>query len=152
MTTKHLDISTLESRLWEAACKIQGPVDAPKYKDYIIPLIFLKRLSNVFADEVQRLGEEYGDPEFANAFAMTGDSKFAAAVGQAWRFIEKRRVDRVHGDWFKETDPTGNIISSHPKAGFWDCPYHHARACFELIERSSRQDALQQYPAPVTIS
>ena len=43
-----LDISTLESWLWEAACLIRGPIDAPKYKDYILPLIFLKRLSDVF--------------------------------------------------------------------------------------------------------
>jgi type I restriction enzyme M protein len=38
---KRLDISALESWLWEAACVIRGPVDAPKFKDYILPLIFL---------------------------------------------------------------------------------------------------------------
>lgn len=64
-TKSHLDISTLENWLWDAACKIRGPVDAPKYKDYILPLIFLKRLSNVFMDEVQSLGQEYGDIETA---------------------------------------------------------------------------------------
>jgi len=32
-----LDISTLENWLWEAACSIRGPIEAPKYKDYIIP-------------------------------------------------------------------------------------------------------------------
>ena len=51
-----LDIKTLESWLWEAACKIRGEIDAPKYKDYILPLIFLKRLSDVFDDEVNKLG------------------------------------------------------------------------------------------------
>ena len=55
-----LDITTLETWLWEAACKIRGPVDAPKFKDYILPLVFLKRLSNVFDDEVARLGDEFG--------------------------------------------------------------------------------------------
>jgi hypothetical protein len=33
-----LDITTLESWLWEAACIIRGPVDAPKFKGYILPL------------------------------------------------------------------------------------------------------------------
>lgn len=56
-----LDNSTLGNWLWEAACKIRGPVDAPKYKDYILPLIFLKRLSNVYSDEVKALGKEYDD-------------------------------------------------------------------------------------------
>jgi len=51
-----LDINTLESWLWEAACVIRGPIDAPKFKDYILPLIFLKRLSDVFEDDLQQLG------------------------------------------------------------------------------------------------
>ena len=51
MTSTELDIKTLENWLWDAACKIRGEVDAPKYKDYILPLIFLKRLSDVFDDE-----------------------------------------------------------------------------------------------------
>lgn len=67
-----LDISTLENWLWEAACTIRGPVDAPKYKDYILPLIFLKRLSNVFADEIEILAEEFGDQKTA-AELVEGD-------------------------------------------------------------------------------
>ena len=62
-TSKTLDISTLESWLWEAACQIRGPVDAAKYKDYILPLVFLKRLSDVFEDEIQHLAQDFGGPE-----------------------------------------------------------------------------------------
>lgn len=47
-----LDVPTLEGWLWDAACQIRGPLDAPKYKDYILPLVFLKRLSDVFEDEI----------------------------------------------------------------------------------------------------
>ena len=39
-----MDIKTLEFWLWEAACRIRGGVDAPKYKDYILPLIFLNSI------------------------------------------------------------------------------------------------------------
>ena len=59
MTNNELDITTLESWLWEAACKIRGEIDAPKYKDYILPLVFLKRLSDVFDDELNRLSKDY---------------------------------------------------------------------------------------------
>jgi len=51
-----MDIKVLESWLWEAACKIRGEVDAPKYKNYILPLIFLKSNSDVFEDELIKLG------------------------------------------------------------------------------------------------
>lgn len=61
MGDKKLDTKTLENWLWEAACKIRGDVDAPKYKDYILPLIFLKRLSDVFEDEIAKLSKDYGD-------------------------------------------------------------------------------------------
>jgi hypothetical protein len=47
--------------LWEAACVIQGPLDAPKFQDYILPLLLLKRLSDVFDDEIRHLAQECGD-------------------------------------------------------------------------------------------
>jgi type I restriction enzyme M protein len=50
-----MDITTLENWLWEAACSIRGPLDASKYKDYILPLLFYKRLCNVLDDELARL-------------------------------------------------------------------------------------------------
>lgn len=60
-----LDLPALESWLWEAACQIRGPLDAPKFKDYILPLIFLKRLSDVFEDEIGHLAHEFGDRDTA---------------------------------------------------------------------------------------
>ena len=61
---EHLDISTLETWLWDAACVIRGATDAPKFKDFILPLIFYKRLSDVFDDEFSKQIEEFGDEEF----------------------------------------------------------------------------------------
>lgn len=63
MSTENLDIKTLESWLWEAACKIRGEIDAPKYKDYILPIIFIKRLSDVFEDEILKFKNEFGDED-----------------------------------------------------------------------------------------
>jgi len=51
----------MEQMLWDAACSIRGEKDAAKFKDYLLPLLFLKRLSDVFDDEIARLAEEYGD-------------------------------------------------------------------------------------------
>lgn len=58
-----LDTKTMEGMLWKAACSIRGEKDAPKFKDYILPLIFIKRLSDVYEDEVARLIEEYGEKD-----------------------------------------------------------------------------------------
>lgn len=60
-----LSTKSMEQMLWDAACKIRGEKDAPKFKDYILPLVFIKRLSDVFEDEVARLTETYGAKETA---------------------------------------------------------------------------------------
>lgn len=51
---------SLESWIWDAACSIRGAKDAPKYKDFILPLIFTKRLCDVFDDEIDRIAAEVG--------------------------------------------------------------------------------------------
>lgn len=60
-SVQSLDSRALENWLWEASCRIRGAVDAPKFKDYILPLIFVKRLSDVFDDEFARLKDQIGD-------------------------------------------------------------------------------------------
>jgi type I restriction enzyme M protein len=51
---------SLESWIWDAACSIRGAKDAPKYKEFILPLIFAKRLCDVFDDELNRISREVG--------------------------------------------------------------------------------------------
>ena len=51
---------SLESWIWDAACSIRGAKDASKFKDYILPLIFTKRLCDVFDDELNRIAKEVG--------------------------------------------------------------------------------------------
>ncbi|OGV45962.1 MAG: hypothetical protein A2X46_07240 [Lentisphaerae bacterium GWF2_57_35] len=51
---------SLESWIWDAACSIHGAKDAPKYKEFILPLIFTKRLCDVFDDEINRMAKEVG--------------------------------------------------------------------------------------------
>jgi type I restriction enzyme M protein len=58
-SNQSLEVGTLENWLWEAACKIRGEIDAPKYKDYMLPIIFIKRLSDVFEDEFSHLASFY---------------------------------------------------------------------------------------------
>jgi type I restriction enzyme M protein len=64
---------SLESWIWDAACSIRGAKDAPKFKDYILPLIFTKRLCDVFDDELNRIAKEVGGR--ANAFRLVKRDK-----------------------------------------------------------------------------
>lgn len=114
MKEQKLDISTLESWLWEAACKIRGPVDAPKYKDYILPLIFLKRLSNVFEDEIADLGEEYGNLKTAQDLAEADHSLVRLYIPpkSRWSYIAQLSIGKL-GESL--TDAVRGVSRENPK-------------------------------------
>ena len=76
-----LNISTLEAWLWDAACVIRGATDAPKFKDFILPLIFYKRLSDVFDDEFAKQVEEFGDEDVAREI-IDADHQDALKTGR----------------------------------------------------------------------
>jgi type I restriction enzyme M protein len=89
-----LDIGALENWLWDAACKIRGDVDAPKYKEYILPLIFLKRLSDVYDDEVAKLKKDYGGRDAVEAILKADHSlvRFYMPPEARWDEIAKKSV------------------------------------------------------------
>lgn len=84
----------MEQMLWDAACSIRGEKDAAKFKDYLLPLLFLKRLSDVFDDEIVRLAEEYGDRETALEIAEGDHSllRFYLPPEARWGVISGRET------------------------------------------------------------
>jgi len=60
-----ITLNQLESHLWEAANILRGPVDAADFKTYIFPMLFLKRISDVWDEEYQEIVEETGDAGLA---------------------------------------------------------------------------------------
>lgn len=67
MNNSELTLSQLEQYLSKAAWILKGPVDASDYKAYIFPLLFFKRISDVYDEEYQNALEESGnDKEYAS--------------------------------------------------------------------------------------
>lgn len=50
----------LEDLLWGAAEFLRGQIDASDYKQYVFPLLFFKRLSDVYDDELEDAKKEMG--------------------------------------------------------------------------------------------
>jgi type I restriction enzyme M protein len=84
---------TMEQMLWDAACSIRGEKDAAEFKDYLLPLFFLKRLSDVFDDEIDRLAEEYGDRDTALEIAEEDHDllRFYLPPEARWAVISQRQ-------------------------------------------------------------
>ena len=110
---EHLDISTLETWLLNAANTIRGASDAPKFKDFILPLIFYKRLSDVFDDEFAKHVKEFGDEEstreiinldLENAL-KTGENpivRFYVPQEYSWEALRNRPADGHLGEFVTE--------------------------------------------------
>ena len=85
MTASQITLSQLESHLWEAANILRGPVDAADFKTYIFPLLFFKRISDVYDEEFQAaLDESGGDQDYA---AFAENHRFLIPEGCHWRDV-----------------------------------------------------------------
>lgn len=72
---------------------------------------------------------------FYNAFQLTGQAHFAQAAYRCWAYIQTNMIDRTYGDWYKRLHRDGTPDPTSYKAGPWECPYHHSRACLEMGRR-----------------
>lgn len=72
----------LEAYLWGAATLLRGTIDAGEYKSFIFPLLFLKRLSDVYDEELAAaLDESGGDRTYAE---MPEQHRFQIPSGAHW--------------------------------------------------------------------
>lgn len=81
---------------------------------------------------------------FLNAYELSGQKHFFAAAETSWNFIDKYIVDHQNGEWFWKVSCEGMPDATQDKVGPWKCPYHNSRACFEVMERVDRPQAVDQ--------
>ncbi len=116
MTTSRITQPELESYLWGAAILLRGTIDAGEYKSFIFPLLFLKRLNDVYDEELAgALTDSDGDEDYArlpeqHRFQIPSSARWAdirakttnvgAAIAKAMREIERAnpRLTGVFGD------------------------------------------------------
>ncbi|MGK7397959.1 MAG: N-6 DNA methylase [Candidatus Cyclobacteriaceae bacterium M3_2C_046] len=87
MTQSKLTLSQLEQYLAKAAWILKGPVDASDFKVYIFPLLFFKRISDVYDEEYQQaMAESEGDEEYAS---LPEFHRFTIPEGCHWRDVRE---------------------------------------------------------------
>ena len=81
----------LEKYLWGAATTLRGTIDAGDYKQYIFPLLFFKRISDVYDEEFEKaLAESDGDMEYA---AFAENHHFQIPEGARWQDVRETTVN-----------------------------------------------------------
>ena len=72
---------------------MRGLVDAGDYKQYVFPLLFFKRLSDVWDEEHRAALDETGDEDYARA---TADDRFTIPPGAHWSDVRAAARCRRH--------------------------------------------------------
>lgn len=76
----------MKSFLWGAATRLRGQIDAAGYKEYIFPLLFFKRISDVYDEQFNDFVAE-GGVEYANSQA--NDLAIRIPDGAHWRDVRE---------------------------------------------------------------
>ena len=87
MQKEKITLSQLEQYLSKAAWILKGPVDASDFKVYIFPLLFFKRISDVYDEEYQKAFEESdGDEDYAS---LPEFHRFEVPKGCHWKDVRE---------------------------------------------------------------
>ncbi|MBR4751756.1 MAG: SAM-dependent DNA methyltransferase [Thermoguttaceae bacterium] len=113
MNDERVTIDELESYLWGAAVLLRTNIDAGAYKQYIFPLLFFKRMCDVYDEETERAKAKYKDK--VNRFAEEDIHAFlipkqyhwnrvrevpenvGQAIVDAFKAVERANVDKLQG-------------------------------------------------------
>lgn len=82
--SRRITIEELQSYLWNSAVLLRTSIDAGAYKQYIFPLLFFKRICDVYDEECQRIMNEYGDEE---ALEFEENHRFQVPKGAHWNDV-----------------------------------------------------------------
>jgi len=84
--SKRITLDELKRYLWNSAVLLRTHIDAGSYKQYIFPLLFFKRISDVYDEERTAVITEYGDEEIAD---FPENHRFAVPKGFHWRDVRE---------------------------------------------------------------
>ena len=114
----------LGNHLLEACNILRGPINQDEYKSYVTPLLFFKRISDVYDEETENLMAEFDDPDFAS---LPENHSFEVPKGCHWEDVRntstnvgKAIVDAMVGIERANPDTLGGLFSSFDDASWTD--------------------------------
>ena len=135
----------LFSHLYEACNILRGPINQDEYKSYITPILFFKRICDVYDEETQSLLDSTGDKEYA---ALPENHRFIIPEGCHWNDIRNATTDigkiiseAMRGIETANPDTLHGIFSSFDDAKFTDKTKLTDERLKDLIEHFSELKA-----------
>lgn len=113
-----MNLKQFEHQLWMAAHIITGPIDASDYKTYIFPVLFFKRINDVWDEEYKVAMDLYDDEDLANSVEQ---HRIQIPEGGRWCDVMEKANDigRVLQDAFRKVESS----NPHLYGIFGDAPW-----------------------------
>ncbi len=86
--SNRITMEELESYLWGSAVLLRTSIDAGAYKQYIFPLLFFKRISDVYDEECEKILKEYDGDE--SALEWEENHLFMVPKGAHWKDVRAK--------------------------------------------------------------
>lgn len=86
-----IPLQELENYLWQSAVLLRSNIDAGSYKQYIFPLLFFKRICDVYDEEVENTKRKYGDDYLE--FEENEIHTFVVPKGYHWNDVRETTTD-----------------------------------------------------------
>ncbi len=143
MDTENTTSQELFSHLFEACNILRGPINQDEYKSYVTPILFFKRLSDVYDEETQRaLDESDGDEEYA---AFPENHSFVIPEGCHWKDVREVSenvgtaiVNAMYGIERANPDRLSGVFSSFDDANWTDKTKLSDERLKDLVEHMSK--------------
>ena len=81
--SNRITIEELQTYLWNSAVLLRGGIDAGAYKQYIFPLLFFKRICDVYDEETETAVAQYGE----EAAKFPENHTFIVPKGYHWKDV-----------------------------------------------------------------
>ncbi|MBO5622105.1 MAG: SAM-dependent DNA methyltransferase [Butyrivibrio sp.] len=143
MSNDSISSQELFSHLFEACNILRGPINQDDYKSYVTPILFFKRLSDVYDEETQiALDESDGDEEFA---AFPENHSFIIPEGCHWENVREVSenvgtaiVNAMYGIERANPDRLSGVFSSFDDANWTDKTKLSDERLKDLVEHMSK--------------
>ena len=143
---------TVNKALWSACDVFRGTVSADTYKDYILTMLFLKYISDVWQDHYDNYKNEYGDePELIEE--MMKNERFVLPRESNFYTLHERRFEPSNGERIDMAlhaleEANGTKLKDAGKSVFQDISFNTDKLGEEKQKNTILKDLLEVFAVP----
>ena len=143
---------TVNKALWSACDVFRGTVSADTYKDYILTMLFLKYISDVWQDHYENYKNEYGDePELIEE--MMKNERFVLPRESNFYTLHERRFEPGNGERIDMAlhaleEANGTKLKDVGKSVFQDISFNTDKLGEEKQKNTILKDLLEVFAVP----